>query len=82
MDNQIENQFFFFKGIFESSLLLRLVFSFSKEYLNQYQNGRYIPYYALFSGYPTKTQIKIGNSLCPDQNGNEALRAAKLSALP
>jgi hypothetical protein len=29
-----------------------------------------------------KTQIKIMNSLCPDQNGNEALRAAKLSALP
>jgi hypothetical protein len=23
-------------------------------------------YYALLSGYPMKTQIKVGNSLCPD----------------
>jgi hypothetical protein len=33
-------------------------------------------YYALLSVYSMKTQINIGNSLFPDQNGNEALHAA------
>jgi hypothetical protein len=36
----------------------------------------------LFHLYPMKTQIKIGNSLCPDQNGNEALRNLLLSLAP